>query len=90
MGIEFEAGLLLAYGFGIALLYIMGYLLMAPLKVILKLIGNSVLGMVILYLLNFLGDFFGFHLPLNFFSAIIVGFLGVPGVALLFLLEKII
>lgn len=88
MGMEYEVGLILAYGFGIALLYLVGYLFLAPLKVVGKLAVNSVLGGAALLIINFLGNFFDFHLPLNFFSAIIVGFLGVPGVGLLFLLEK--
>ena len=88
MGMEYEVGHILAYGFGIALLYLLGYLLMAPLKVIGRFIANSVLGGAALAVINFLGGFLGFHLPLNFFSAIIAGFLGVPGVALLFFLEK--
>ena len=88
MGMEYEIGLILAYGFGIALLYLLGYLLLAPLKVIGKLAVNSLIGGAALVIINFLGSFLNFHLPLNFFSAIIAGFLGVPGVALLFLLEK--
>ena len=88
MGMEYEIGLILAYGFGIALLYLLGYLLLAPLKVIGKLAVNSLIGGAALVIINFLGGFLNFHLPLNFFSAIIAGFLGVPGVALLFLLEK--
>ncbi|MBR6700360.1 MAG: pro-sigmaK processing inhibitor BofA family protein [Firmicutes bacterium] len=88
MGMEYEIGLILAYGFGIALLYLAGYLLLAPLKVLGKFFVNSLLGGAALIIINFLGDFLGFHLPINFFSAIIAGFLGVPGVALLFLLEK--
>ena len=88
MGMEYEIGLILAYGFGIALLYLAGYLLLAPMRVLGKFLVNSILGGVALVIINFLGDFLGFHVPLNFFSSIIVGFLGVPGVALLFLLEK--
>lgn len=89
MSMEYEIGLILAYGFGIALLYLAGYLLLAPLKIIGKFLVNSVLGGAALLILNFLGDFLSFHLPLNFFSAIIAGFLGLPGVALLFFLEKL-
>ncbi len=89
MSMEYEIGLILAYGFGIAIIYLAGYLLLAPMKVIGKLVLNSLAGGAALVLINFLGSFLSFHLPLNFFSAIITGFLGVPGVALLFILEKI-
>ena len=59
MGMEYEVGLILAYGFGIALLYLLGYLLMAPLKVIGRFIANSVLGGAALAVINFLGGFVG-------------------------------
>jgi len=89
MSMEYEIGLILAYGFGIAIIYLAGYLLLAPMKVIGKLVLNSLAGGAALVLINFLGSFLSFPLPLNFFSTIITGFLGVPGVALLFILEKI-
>lgn len=89
MSMEFEIGILLAYGFGIVLLYIVGYLLLAPLKVIFKLILNSILGGVFVVIINFLGDFLTIHIPLNAITAIITGFLGIPGVILLLLIDKI-
>ena len=89
MSMEYEIGILLAYGFGIVLLYVVGYLLLAPLKVIFKLIVNSLLGGAAVLIINFLGDFVSIHIPLNAITAIITGFLGIPGVILLMLIDKI-
>lgn len=88
MSIQYEVGILLAYGFGIVLLYIAGYLLLAPLRVIFKLIMNSLIGGVTLLIINFLGGFASIHIPLNLISALITGFLGIPGVILLLLADK--
>lgn len=89
MSMEYEIGILLAYGFGIVLLYIVGYLLLAPLKVIFKLILNSFLGGIAVVIINLLGEFLSLHIPLNMITAIITGFLGIPGVILLLFIDKI-
>ena len=89
MSMEYEIGVLLAYGFGIVLLYVVGYLLLAPLKVIFKLFLNSILGGVCILIINFLGNFLAVHIPLNAITAIITGFLGIPGVILILLIDKI-
>ena len=89
MSMEYEIGILLAYGFGIVLLYLAGYLFLAPLKVIFKLFLNSILGGICIFVINFLGDFITIHIPLNAITAIITGFLGIPGVILILLIDKI-
>lgn len=78
------------YGIGLFLLYIIGMILVWPLKKILKLIGNGILGGIILLLFNFIGKFFGLVIVINPLNAIIVGFLGVPGVILLLILQIIL
>lgn len=78
------------YGIGLFLLYIVGLILVWPLKKILKLIGNGILGGLTLLLFNFIGGFFGLNIMINPLNAIIVGFLGVPGVILLLILQIIL
>jgi len=43
-----------------------------------------------LLLLNFVGGYFGLHIALNPVTALVVGFLGVPGVVLLLVLRYIL
>ncbi|WP_017471639.1 pro-sigmaK processing inhibitor BofA family protein [Amphibacillus jilinensis] len=42
-----------------------------------------VIGALMLFFLNILSGSFGLHIPINLFTAITVGFLGLPGVVAL-------
>ena len=74
----------------IIFLFIFGKLFFWPLKSILKLIFNSLLGGILIYLINIIGMNFGFHIGLNILTALLVGLLGVPGAALLVILKLIL
>ncbi|WP_324822526.1 pro-sigmaK processing inhibitor BofA family protein [Sinanaerobacter sp. ZZT-01] len=89
MDMQAEIGILLAYAIGILLLYVLGYMFLVPIKLIVRLIINSVLGGITILAINWIGGCFGFHLALNFISAAIVGLLGVPGILLWVLLTAI-
>lgn len=54
-----------------------------PLKVLGKLILNGVFGVLLLLLVNFLGNYVGISIAINAVTALISGFLGVPGVIFL-------
>lgn len=55
-------------------------LLAWPLKKILKMVINVAIGIALLYLFNYLGaGIFGFTVPVNWITAVVVGFLGIPG-----------
>ena len=53
---------------------------------IIKLIGNSIVGGIIIFLINLIGANFGFHIGLNIGTALVVGILGIPGAILLIIL----
>ena len=55
----------------------------APLKLALKVAFNSALGFGALWLLNLTTSVTGLSLGLNWFNAIVIGILGVPGFGLL-------
>lgn len=61
-----------------------------PLKKILKLAINSVLGGVLIYVINIVGATFGFHIGLNIGTSIFVGILGIPGAVFLIILKLMI
>ncbi len=71
----------------IIFLFIIGRIFILPLKSIAKLVGNSILGGVLIFIANAIGGLFNFHIGLNVGTAIITGILGVPGVILLVLLK---
>lgn len=62
----------------------------APLKVALRVLINSVLGFGALWLLNLTTSVTGLSLGLNWFNAIVIGILGVPGFGLLLLVQWVL
>lgn len=56
----------------ICFIFIFGRIFILPLKKILKLIFNSFLGGVCIYIINLIGANFGFHIGLNFFTSILI------------------
>jgi len=90
MGLNIEYDVLIAYVLGLLLLYIVGWLLLVPFKIVLKLLLNGIIGGVVLWVINMLSGFIGIHIALNALNALIVGVLGVPGIILLLLLQLIL
>ena len=74
----------------ICFIFIFGKIFIVPIKKILKLVLNSVLGGVVIYIINICGATFGFHLGLNIFTSILVGVLGLPGVVCLVIVKLLI
>ena len=74
----------------IIFLFLFGRIFILPLKSIFKLILNSVLGGILIYMINMIGGAWGFSIRLNFFTSIFVGILGIPGAILLIILQLII
>lgn len=58
-----------------------------PIKIFLKLVTNTILGAVILFIVNLVGVNFGVTIGINIYTALTVGFLGVPGVFLLLFIK---
>ena len=81
---------IIAYVACIIFLFIFGKIFLVPLKSIFKLILNSVLGGVLIYIINVVGMLFNFHIGLNIVTSIIIGILGVPGVILLVVIKLLI
>lgn len=90
MGLDIELGVILAYAAGLVLLYFVGWILIIPIRYLVKLIINGIIGGILLFLVNLLGGFIGLYIAINPLTAIIAGFLGVPGVILLIVLQYIL
>lgn len=80
-----QMGVFLTYVGVIVLIFIVGKIFLWPLKKILKLVANSVIGGLAILLINAVGAEFGLFIPLNIISAVVVGTLGIPGAVLLFI-----
>lgn len=60
-----------------------------PLKILGKLILNGIFGVLLLLLVNFVGVYVGIGIEINAVTALIAGFLGVPGVIFLIIFTKL-
>ena len=80
-----EMGVFLTFGGTLILLFLLGKALLMPLKIILKMAMNNLLGGLILVIINAFGSVVGLMIPLNLINAVTVGVLGVPGVVMLLL-----
>lgn len=88
LGIDFEV--ILYFALGLILLYFTGWLLLAPLKIILKLILSGIFGGLLLYVINLIGGIFAVTIAINPISAVVAGYFGLPGIILLLVLKIIL
>ncbi len=75
--------------FTVIAMIIVARLLAWPLKKILKLILNIVIGLCLILLVNVFGASIGLTIPFNIVTALVAGILGVPGVIVLIILHYI-
>lgn len=85
-----EMNNVLIYSACIILLFIFGRIFVLPLKSVLKLVFNSILGGLVIWIINIIGGAFNFHIGLNIVTSILIGILGIPGAILLIILKLLI
>jgi len=56
----------------ICMLFIIGKIFIVPIKWVLKLVFNSILGGVLIWIINIIGGIWGFHIGLNLYTSIVV------------------
>jgi inhibitor of the pro-sigma K processing machinery len=83
-----DYNVIIAYVFGIGLIYLVGRLMLMPIKFMVKLIYNGLIGGAMLWGVNFVGAYIGFGVAINPLTALVAGFLGVPGVILLVVIKN--
>lgn len=77
---------LISFFIGLSLLVIIGKILLLPIKIIKKFLINGIIGGISLVLFNLLGSLVGFSLPITWFTSLVVGVLGIPGIILLLII----
>ena len=85
-----EPTVVLAYVFGLLLLYVLARVLVIPVRMLLRVLANGILGGLLLMAANLVGTVGGFYLPVNPVTALVAGFLGIPGVVLLLVLQHLV
>ncbi len=76
--------------FFLAILYIILQVLFKPVKLLWKLAINSLIGLVLLLISNYIGAYFQFDLPVNIITVLVAGFLGLPGIILLICFQLLV
>lgn len=82
--------LVASFAVGLTLLCLVGYLLLVPMRFMWRLAAGGVLGALALAVVNVLGSLVGFSLEINPFTAMAVGFLGLPGAGMLVALQLLL
>ena len=77
----------LAFVIGVVLLAVVLKIISFPIKRIIQLVINAIIGGVLLYIINIFGASIGFTLDISWWSALIVGVLGVPGVIIVAIIQ---
>ena len=67
----------------IVAIMLVGMIVRVKIWKIIKLIFNSILGGVLIFLINQIGTTFGLHIGLNVITSIFIGIFGIPGALLL-------
>lgn len=77
----FEMEIIGSFIVGLIVLYIILKVLSLPVRIVWKLISNSLIGAVMLWVVNL----FGTGIEITFFKALIAGIFGIPGVIVILL-----
>jgi len=85
-----NTGALAGFAAGVILLYLVGYVLMVPGRYFLRFLVNAALGGLGLWLAACTGPIWGITLGINPITALVSGFLGIPGVVLLVALKAVL
>ncbi|MGB9780449.1 pro-sigmaK processing inhibitor BofA family protein [Caldanaerobacter sp.] len=90
MNISIEYNIIIAYLIGLFLLYFLGWLLVVPRKILIRIILNGIIGGIVLFFINIVGKPFDISIAVNPVTALVAGFLGIPGIILLIILKYIV
>lgn len=60
---------------------------MPLIRIVFRILYNGIIGGISLFLINMAVGLFGYHIALNVLTALLAGFLGLPGIVLIILLQ---
>lgn len=81
---------LIAALFALFLVMLLGKVLLTPIRWAFKLLINSAVGLFILLVINYIGAPWAFSVPINVYTVLTAGILGLPGIILLVVLRLIV
>ena len=74
----------------VLLVFLLLRIIAMPVRLTIKLLLNSACGFLCLWLLNWISGFTGIFFPINPVTAAIAGFLGLPGIGVLAVVQYIL
>lgn len=85
----FGLGTVLVFTLSLLALFLLAPILKVPIGIVMKLIVNGLIGGLTLLLVNLVGGIFGINIAITYVTALIAGFLGLPGVLILLIFNII-
>ena len=82
-----DYGIIFAGLFLLLLIYLLLRVMFKPIRWLVKLTVNSIIALVGIMVINIVGSYFGFYLPINPISVLGVAVLGIPGLMLLIIMN---
>lgn len=80
----------IGYFLGLLIILITAVICRSPLKILLKILFNSAVGCIFIFLINHIFSFCNFYIGINPVTALYLGILGVPGAITLLILKILI
>ena len=74
----------------ICFIFLFGKIFIVPIRKIIKLTINSLIGAGVIWIINLIGAGINFHIGLNFFTSILIGILGLPGAMCLIIIKLLV
>ncbi|NLZ38015.1 MAG: pro-sigmaK processing inhibitor BofA [Firmicutes bacterium] len=87
---QLELNTIVAAIFAIFALYYLLKMLAAPARILLRVLLTGAVGAVILFVFNLVGGLLQINLGINVITALLVGYMGLPGLALLVVVQKLL
>ncbi|EEG76575.1 pro-sigmaK processing inhibitor BofA family protein [Dethiobacter alkaliphilus] len=86
----FDFNVALAVVFGLFVLYFVAKMLAGPALLVLRLILTGAVGAVVLLVFNLAAGLFSLSIGINAVTALVVGYMGLPGLLMLILLQRML
>ncbi len=85
-----DINVIVAVFFGLIILYFVLKMLFVPARLILRLLLYGGLGSLLLLIFNAIAGHFGVQIGINAVTALIVGYLGAPGLVMLVVVQQML
>lgn len=87
---KFDLNMVIAAIFGLFMLYYLGKALAAPARVVVRVLLTGVIGVALLFVFNLVAGLFSIRIGINAVTAYVVGYMGLPGLAMLVVIQTLL